>query len=408
MLYYHLGLFIPRSLAMSTARGLGKGYAFGDDFYPIWLSAQPPHRDLYRQETTRDIQTGLFGRPLDPGNPADPPADYRQFAYPAFTDLLLWPAALVDFRTLRVILAVALPSITALSVWFWLRALGWQLRPLWFAILLLLSLCNYPVLEAIFVAQAGLLVGFLLAGAAFALSQNRLTLAGTLLSLTLIKPQMTALAIAYLLIWSLAERSRARLWVRFSLTTALLVGASLIVWPHWIEQWVRVLLGYHRYATPPLVSLLPGAALGKFLGPALTVALIVAGLALAWRNRRASVDSSDFWRTFSLLLAIASVAILPGQAVYDHIILLPGILLLLRYRREIWNSGRVPRVLLALGGVALIWQWAAAFAVTLLHSLGTDSFLALPLRTAASLPFAALALLACMMQVSVASPRVAA
>ncbi len=403
MLYFHLylRLYVPSVLAARAAQGLGNGYAFGDDFYPVWLTAQQwqsEHRDPYGPEMTREIQTGLFGRALDARNPGDPPTDYRQFAYPAFTDLLFWPSAGLEFPTLRIVLAVLLPALTAISLWLWLLALDWRLSWIWFAALALLTLCNYPVLEALFAEQPGLVVGFLLASAILALRRQRLLLAGVLLSLTLIKPQMTVVAVGYILLWSFAERRRARLWVSFLLTTLVLMGLSLWIWPRWMGQWTRILFGYHRYATPPLVILLPGTTLGPYLGPAIIVGLLGVAAVLAWQNRRTTVASDNFWLTFSLLLAITSVTLLPGQAIYDHIILIPGILLLLRHRRELQAGGRVPRTLLALAGIVLGWQWVAALAVIVAHpwlasSGAQSSALNLPIRTAASLPFAVLALL---------------
>ena len=414
MLYYHLHLFIPRVLEVRATKGLGNGYAFGDDFYPIWLTArqwQVERTDPYSPEMTREIQTGLFGRALDTRNPADPPADYREFAYPAFAELLLWPVVTLEFPTLRLVLAVLLPFLTAASIWLWVSALQWRIPSLWFALLVILMLCNYPVLEGLFAEQPGLIVGFLLASSALALSQDRLLLAGSLLSLTLIKPQMTLLASVYLLLWSLAYRRRARFWAGFLATTLLLIGASLWIWPRWITQWTRVLLGYHRYATPPLVSLLPGAALGAYFGPMAIGGLVGVGIWLAWRSRRASLDSPDFWLTLSLLLAVTSIALLPGQAIYDHVILIPGILLLLRHWRALRDAGRVPRTLLELGAIVLFWPWVAALAVIVLrpwltpgHFESTAVF-SLPIRTAASLPFAVLALLVCAMRINLSWTR---
>ena len=131
MVYYHLGLFIPRMLAVRAFYGGGNGYSFGGDFYPIWLTTRlwrNDHLDLYSQVMTRQIQTGLFGRPLDPRFPNDPPVEYRQFAYPAFADLLLWPSALLPFPTFRLVLAVVLPLLTIASLRFWLLALGWDIH----------------------------------------------------------------------------------------------------------------------------------------------------------------------------------------------------------------------------------------------------------------------------------------
>ena len=403
MLYYHWCIYVPSVLQARAAKGLGNGYSFGDDFYPVWLTARQwrvEHRDPYSAEMTREIQKGLFGRVLDARNPSDPPVEYREFAYPAFTNLLLWPTTALDFSTLRPVLAVVLTILTVLSLWQWLLAMQWRMHPLWFAVLVILAICNYPVLEALFAEQPGLIVGFLLASSLLALKRNRPLLAGVLLSLPLIKPQMTLLAIAYLLLWSFSDRLRMRLGAGFLAMTILLVGASLWIWPHWIAQWMRILLGYHRYATPPLVTLLPGPTLGTYIGPAVTVGLLLLGAALAWQNRRKTVDSLDFWLTLSLLLAITSVTILPGQAIYDHIILIPGILLLLRYRRELLSTGPVPRTLLALGALVLFWQWIAALGVVAIHpwlnSARIESAAVnLPIRTAPSLPFAILALLVC-------------
>lgn len=408
MVYYHLGLFIPSMLQARAAKGLGNGYSFGDDFYPIWLVAslwRTERIDPYSPKMTQQIQTGLFGRPLDARNPTDPSADYRQFAYPAFTELLLWPVAFVKFSTLRVVLVTLLAFLTVASLWLWLRGLQSRIHPIEFAVLTLLALCNYPILEALFATQPGLIVGFLLASAALALRQNRLLLAGTLMSLTLIKPQMTLLAIAYLVLWSLFNRG-TRFLAGFVATTLLLVGASLWIWPHWIEQWLKVLLGYHRYATPPLVTVLPGAILGVYIGPASIVAMLGVSVWLAWQNRHASVESLRFWLTLSLLLAITSVALLPGQAIYDHVILLPGIFLLIWYRHQLRDAGRVSRILLLIGSLVLFWPWAAAFLLLIVRPLlpcrifESAAIFSLPIRTAASLPFAVLALLAYTMRIS--------
>jgi hypothetical protein len=123
-------------------------------------------------------------------------------------------------------------------------------------------------------------------------------------------------------------------------------------------------------------------------------------MVLAWRNRAADSGSFAFWITLTLLLSITTIIILPGQAIYDHLILLPGILLLVRYRSELRDAGRVSRTLLAIGALVLFWPWIAAFALILLRpwlapgDFDSTAVLSLPIRTAASLPFAVLALLA--------------
>jgi hypothetical protein len=69
MLYYHLGLFMPRVLEVSAAKNLAGGYFFGNDFYPVWLTSREcvlQGRDPYSADMTREIQKGLFGRSFPP------------------------------------------------------------------------------------------------------------------------------------------------------------------------------------------------------------------------------------------------------------------------------------------------------------------------------------------------------
>jgi hypothetical protein len=139
MVYYHLGLFVPRAMEVRSAQGYGNGYSFGADFYPIWLTAREGllhHRDPYSPEMTRQIQIGLFGRTLDDGAAA---GDYRALAYPAFVDLLFWPLALLPFSAVRIGMVVILPAATALSIVFWLRSLRVRVRRATLVSLMLLT-----------------------------------------------------------------------------------------------------------------------------------------------------------------------------------------------------------------------------------------------------------------------------
>jgi len=403
MVYYQFGLFMPRVQKVREAKHLAGQYTFCNDFYPIWLTSRKwidERRDLYSAANTRDIQIGLFGRPLDASISTDPPAGYRTFAYPAFTDLLFWPASEVAFVRLRGVWAALLAALTAAGVFFWTQAFAWRVSPAWLAVIILLTLCSYPELEGLYAGQLGLLVGFLLAASLLALQRGRLLLAGMLMALTTIKPQMTLLAILYLLVWSAQDwRRRGRFSVAFFATMFLLAGASLAVWPHWIQSWWKVILGYPRYAMPPLASVLLGSTLGSHAGTAVIVVGLMGASVLAWRYRGAAAGSNEFWLTLSLLLAITTIAVLPGQSVFDHIILLPGIFLLAS-RGQPQRSSPIFRALLILGIAVLLWPWVASLGLIALRPLLRAEFFdskavfVLPLRTAAAFPFIVLGLLA--------------
>jgi len=403
MLYYHLGLFMPRVEKAQAAKHLAGEYSFGNDFYPIWLTSREwlhERRDPYSPALTREIQIGLLGRPLDSRFPTDPPNDYRAFAYPAFTDLLLWPVSEIPFRTLRIVWAALLTALLAAAVILWVRALSWHVSGVSLAIMLLLTWCSYQELEGLYAGQLGLLVGFLLAASVLALLRNRPLLAGTLMALAMIKPQMVLLAILYLFLWSANDwHRRGRFVVAFLATMFLLVAASLAVWPRWIQSWGSVIMGYPLYSRPPLAKELLGSSLGSHAGTPVLALLLMTAVVLAWRGRAAAPGSYEFWLSLSTLLALTTITLLPGQSVCDHVILLPGIFLLAcRYKSH--NSTWMFRALFGIGAAVLLWPWLAALGLVVLRPFlrpelfYSKALFALPLRTAAAFPFVVLGLLA--------------
>jgi hypothetical protein len=404
MLHYYFDLFIPRALEVLASKGLGNGYSFGNDLYQVWLTshASPHLRDLYSPEMTRAIQTGLYGRPLDPRLPSDP-IDRRSFPYPAFIHLLFWPAAKVPFPLLRALVVCLLALLTGLTVLLWMKVWSWRPRQPWRTIILLLVLSSYPVLEGLYAGQVGLLVGFLLAAAIYALQRGQLLLSGVLMALTTVKPQVTLLVILYLLVWTSHDwAKRVRFCLGFCLTMFVLVGASLAIWPHWIQSWMQLVVEYHGYTPPPLLTAVLAVAVAPHIvGPvsfAAILALLVSAIALAWAKRADAPDSFEFGLTLSLLLGITVVALLPGQAIYDHGILLPGIFLLAIRRRDL-TRGWIPKSILVTGAAMVFWPWIASFGLIVLrHFLTQQQFYSkavfvLPLRTAGVFPFVALALL---------------
>ena len=379
-----------------TDHRAGSGYFFGNDFYPIWLTSRtclPQRRDPYGAQVTREIQVGLFGRPLNTNTPGDPPSDYRTFSYPAFVDLFGLLLAWLPFPMARIALAVLLPILTGASVVLWSKALRWKTSRAVLVIFIALTLFSYPGLEALFAEQAGLIVGFLLAAALLALAGSKLWQAGCLLALTTVKPQMCVLLILYLLMWAMADwRQRWTFSASFIGTLAALTVAAMLVWPNWIAGWLRVLLAYRHYSRPPLLGALSGSYPGLIL-----IAVVLAGsLAFAWRRRQLFPESAQFGMTIALLLAITTITLLPAHAVYDHIILLPGIIVVARSWSEVSRRSIAFRGMLALAAGVILWPGLAALIVVGMQTVAPGSVTAilfLPLRTAAAMPFVLLALL---------------
>lgn len=396
--YYYFDLLLPQARLRDAANEMVGGYAYGGDFYPIWLTGREllfHGSNPYTQEMTREIQIGLYGRPMDPSRPADPPANFRAFAYPLYADLLAAPLLPLGFDAVRVALGVLLPLLTAASLVLWLRAFRLQVSPGTLAMAIILVLVSYPVLEGLYAQQVGLLVGAALAMSAAALARERLILAGMLLAFASVKPQLVWLLALWLLLWAVNDwKDRKRFVLSFSLTLALLVVVSQLALPGWFVGWWHSLVGYSRYTLPPLTQLV----LGRFLGIVVGLALLAFAGAICWRTRRQPAGSASFSLALSFVLAVTVILAPTGGAVYDQVVLLPAICWLGFRRSEILNASRPMRVLALTALVALCWQWFVACGVALASVFSpawarNPAVLVFPTRMAAPLPFVLLALL---------------
>src|SRR5205807_3730301 len=113
-------------VADAAAHGKPRGNL--SDLYPRWLGSRElllHHSDPYSLELTQEIQTGYYGRPLDPARPNDP-KDEQRFAYPVYVTFLLAPTIYMPFQTVQEGFRWLLVILTAATVPLWLRALTWR------------------------------------------------------------------------------------------------------------------------------------------------------------------------------------------------------------------------------------------------------------------------------------------
>jgi hypothetical protein len=397
--YYYFDLLLPRARLADAANEMVGVYDYGGDFYPIWLTGREllfHGRNPYTQEMTRDIQIGLFGRPMDPRHPTDWPVEFRAFSYPLYVDLLAAPLLPLGFDAVRLVLGLLLPVLTVASLMLWLRAFHVQVSSSGLALAVILLLASYPVLEGLYAQQAGLMVGAALAVSVAAIARDRLILAGTLLAIASVKPQLVWLLTLWLLLWVASDWKRRKgLAISFVVTLAALFLVSELVLPGWFVGWWRSLVGYSRYTLPPLTQLV----LGKYLGIAAGVAMLALAGAICWKSRRLPAGSAAFSLAVSFVLAVTVILAPTGGAVYDQVVLLPAIVWLGSCRADILNASRPVRVLALAAVVALCWQWFVACGVALASLIApvwvsNPAVIVFPTRMAAPLPFVLLALLA--------------
>ncbi len=334
------------------------------DLYPRWLGTQElllHGRDPYSREVTMEIQTGYYGRPLDPARSGDP-KDQQAFAYPLYVVFLLAPLVHLPFSHVQKASFWFLFALTAATIPLWLRFLRVRLR-IWLQLAILgLLLGSFAVMQGLMLQQMTLLVaGLAAAGLAFLVSDYPIP-AGICLALATIKPQLVLLLLCWFAIWSMADvRKRSHLGISFLATMAVLVGGSLWYMPDWISKFWSALVAYQAYTRAT-------SALEQLVWP--PMAFILEALALivcarfCWKYRGAS-ETTDAFAICTCLVLTVTVFVVPTYAPYNQILLLPVIILLWRNRHVILEAGTAGRFLWAVSLAVVAWQWFAAALVAL-------------------------------------------
>jgi Glycosyltransferase family 87 len=394
MVGYYLHIFLPRVRTTRAARNIT--FFYGEDLYPYWSGTRElfaRNTSPYSDQATREIQVAVYGRPLDPLNPFE--RDQHRFSYPLYVAFLMAPVDWLPFSFVRLCAAIALPVFALLGIILWERAFHLNLSFMQLTIVGMLTLSSYSLLNALFAQQLSLVIFFALSASVWCLSKQQFVSAGIFLAFSTIKPQLAVLSVAFLLLWAASRRhERKNLLTSFLLTQTLLLGASIYLLPTWPQQWLHTITAYRHYTVPPLAPFI----LGRITGTILSCALLLISAWLWFKARRSEFGSQDFALALSFTLLTTVVTIPTGDSVYDHIFIIPGLLLLLAHVREIVGQIRIARVLWLITTAVFAWQWTSGtlvFVVDLIWQglIRSPSLLSAPLRTQPSMPFALLALL---------------
>lgn len=385
---YAAFILIPHQRSEAATNGTPRGNL--SDLYPRWLGARElllNGRDPYTDDLTREIQAGYYGRPLDP-NRANDPKDQQGFAYPVYVVFLLAPTIKLPFAIVQEAFRWFLVLLTIASVHLWMRALDMQKPLSWKVTWTLLALGSFPALQGIKLQQLTLLVCGLLAGCAAAIASGHLALAGVLLGLATIKPQLAAIFAVWLLLWTFGNwRQRQWLMWSFLITLQVLVAAGEAVLPGWITRFRSAAHAYWQYTgggKSVLDLVLPSVA-GKVLSGILVAALAV----WSWRTRHPAARTPEFRWTLALVCAVTLVVI-PTYAPYNQLLLLPSLMLAWEATARIARMGLAARLLLLLAGLSVLWPWIATVVLCLARFLvGTEAVQrawTLPLYTTLYIP----------------------
>ena len=328
--------------ASSAAPSVSKPKAL-TDFYPGWYATRElllHHRDPYGAEVSRELQIAYYGKELDWSRPEEQ-RDQRRFAYPLYFVLFVAPTVWIPFYIVRTVFWWVLAACAALNAALWLRFVRIRLSLPALAALFALVLTSIPVSQNLSILQPLLIPACFIAGAAVAVVSGRLFLAGVLLAIATVKPQICLLPLAWFGLWVFSDWKRRRplFWGFAVILSALVLGSEWLL-PGWVIRYPGVLRAYAEYTkTTSFLGLL----LPPLLQWLITILELAAAAQFCWQVRRQPADSPAFALALSFVLTL-TVSIVPAVIQpFNHVLLLPVVLLAIRYWRDLQQGSVVMR-----------------------------------------------------------------
>lgn len=242
----------------------------------FWVEGQNP----YSREVALAAELALYGAPAS----TDPALDQYpgDFLYPFPMALVLAPLTPLSYALASAVWLVWTAAWCGLSFVLLAQLYGWRLSPLLLVAGVAWAVTFYPTARGVFLGQPGTFVVCLQMVALWALGKNRDVLAGVLLAISTYKPQIGLLIIPFLLLWGLRYGQR-QFVIAFVVASAVIVGASFLLLPSWLGDWlaqVAQYTGYTRIGSPVWVI---AHVYLPFLGtPGEVVLTVLALLFLAW------------------------------------------------------------------------------------------------------------------------------
>jgi hypothetical protein len=218
-------------------------YPGANDFYSRWAGARAwwvqgllPYSD----QVSTQIEIGIYGRRALPNEDPGP------FAYPFYTVFLLAPLAFLPYAWAEAAWLSLLEFALIGGIIGTIQLVRWRVSPVLLSVTLIWIILFYHSARAILLGQFAVIIFALAVGALLALQTRRDLLAGFLLALATIKPQMVFLFVPLALLWAIAARRWRMVWGFFG-AMAVLCGASWIAAPGWLGDFLTQMTRYPSY-----------------------------------------------------------------------------------------------------------------------------------------------------------------
>lgn len=361
-LLFLLALMAIESVALHRYAQMAPGTA---DFFARWYGATElvqRGRNPYDREIELEAQKILFGRLTRPDE------DQVNFAYPLYVIYLFWPLTFVPYPWAQAVWMVVLQFALIGGTLLLFPLFRWKPAPLYFALTVLWSVLFYPGARAMMLGQFSIFVFLGLAVALWGLFTGRDQLAGAVLPLATVKPQLIFLILPFILLWAWRQK-RHQFLAAFAVSATALLLTSLLWVPDWPRRFLGNLTAYSGYVGfgSPLENMTARFAPGldQWLNPLITA--LLAGLMLwLWAQALFKQPESFLWAALWTLLIGNLIAFRSATA--NHVTLYPALFLLLK---RLSPAGKSAWGALLFQIAATVGLWALFF-TTIDHSRGSN------------------------------------
>ncbi len=326
-----------------------------NDFYPRWRGTQLYWQegiDPYSHTATEAIQRDMYG-----GRLAYETEDQVLFVYPFYIVFLIWPLINTDYLWVQAIWLVLVQFSLIAAVILNLKLVEWKMPPLLLGLTLLWAVLFYNSTRTIILGQFAGLIYLWIVGTLLALKYDKDILAGVLISLTTIKPQMSFLLIPALLIWALGQR-RWRFVGSSFITMLILVGASFLLQPNWLFSFVDQVLNYPGYTiTGSPLWVVTGYYLPQLGKPVEYVMIGILLVYMFWHWRwlpKVKADSTHFLFIIGLTLIITNMIVI-RTATTNYVIMYIPLFMILHTIHQHTKRGTLWVSLFFIGSIIFTW-----------------------------------------------------
>jgi hypothetical protein len=322
----------------------------GNDFLVHWVGGRYilHGKDPYSEDAAREIQTRVYGRPAMEGE------HQLRVAYPYYGELLFLPLALIEkYSVARAIWMVLLEvaqmglALTALAVFGILRT--WWKE----AVFLLFSLSWYFGARALINGNAVILVGLWMVLSAWLVRENKSNiLAGILLALATIKPQVAFWPVLFLLLLSFQWR-RYRFLLGFFGAMAVFFLLSFVLLPAWIQEFAGEIIRYPSYNPPYTPAAILGngfGGIGLALGWGISILALIGLAIILWKSVKLK-GGTELMMLVGLVMTLSFFSGIPNDPGNEAILILPiaGVFIVE------WKRSKTIRIIQWMVFLALVW-----------------------------------------------------